>query len=544
LIPGLHTSPKLRRGLVSAGLLPALALAACGGSHAVTPTPPVRHTPLVSIFEAQAQLFRDPAGTLDLLRRLGADVVRIEVPWSSLAPAPRSRIPPAHFRAGDPSSYPAAGWAPYDAIVRAAQPLGIGIYLTLGPPPPLWAAGEGAPAHSGRVAADWRPSSADFGAFVRAVGARYSGSYTPPGQSTPLPRVSFWSIWNEPNYGQDLAPQAVAQSTVEVAPMLYREMVDAAWRALVRTGHGSDTILIGEIAPRGLVGGKFPGDFGGMVPLRFVRALYCLDSALRPLRGAAAAARGCPLDAAGTAEFTRLHPALFDATGFAVHPYPHGLPPTVATTGVLGSTEYADLPQLPKLEQLLDRVGRLYSSPKRLPLYSTEFGYKTTPPIPGGVDPATAATYLNWAEYISWANPRIRSYDQYLLVDPQSTANSTFVTGLYFATGTPKPSFFAYRMPIFLPISSAPSGQSIAVWGCVRPAGFAARQTGRQQVVQIQFQAAGSRGFTTVRRVVLRDPYGYFDVLVRFRATGEVRLRWSYPNDTTIFSRSAGVTIR
>ncbi|MGI8573089.1 MAG: hypothetical protein ACR2L9_10770 [Solirubrobacteraceae bacterium] len=544
MIPGARTSPQQRRCLLAAVVPAALALAGCGGSHSATPAPPVRHTPLVSIFEAQAQLFRDPPGTLDLLRRLGANVVRIEVPWASLAPDPTSRTPPAHFRAGDPASYPAPGWAPYDAIVRAAQSRGIGVYLTLGPPPPLWAGGLGAPESSGRLAADWRPSTADFRAFVRAMGTRYSGSYTPPGQATPLPRVSFWSIWNEPNYGQDLAPQSTGHSAISVSPGLYRGLLDAAWKALQRTGHGADTILIGEIAPRGTVGGDLPGDFGGMVPLRFVRALYCVGSAWRPLRGAAATVRGCPPDAAGSAEFARLHPALFDATGFAVHPYPHGLPPTVATTGVEGSADYADLPQLPKLEQLLDRAAKLYGAPKRLPLYSTEFGYKTTPPIPGGVGPTTAAAYLNWAEYVSWADPRIRSYDQYLLVDPQPNAKSTFVTGLYYATGAPKPSFFAYRMPIFLPTSSAPSGHELDVWGCVRPARFARLQTGAPQVVQIQFQAPGARSFATVRRVTLTDPYGYFDVPVRFRGTGLVRLRWSYPDGTTIFSRSATVTIR
>ena len=34
------------------------------------------------------------------------------------------------------------------------------------------------------------------------------------------------------------------------------------------------------------------------------------------------------------------------------------------------------------------------------------------------VSPALAASYLNWAEYLTWRDPRIRSYDQYLLIDP------------------------------------------------------------------------------------------------------------------------------
>src|SRR5207248_2268860 len=105
------------------------------------------------------------------------------------------------------------------------------------------------------------------------------------------------------------------------------------WKALHATGHGGDTILIGETAPRGITVGDAPGHFQGMVPLRFIRALYCVDANLRPLAGAAARSRGCPLDAAASKQFAAEHPALFQATGFADHPYPQGgIPPNVQTT--------------------------------------------------------------------------------------------------------------------------------------------------------------------------------------------------------------------
>jgi hypothetical protein len=497
---------------------------------------------MISIFET-GQLFSDPVGTLRVLRRLGVDVVRVGVGWSSLAPDAGSRVRPPHFRASDPAAYPAAAWAPYDAIVSDARRIGIGVDLTLGPPPPLWAALPGAPTHNSSYAAVWRPSAARFGAFVRAVGRRYSGAYVPPGGAGPLPRVSFWSIWNEPNYGPNLAPQAIDHSTIEIAPGLYRDLLDAAWRALGQSGHGADTILIGELAPRGLALGDQPGNFSGMVPLRFVRALYCVDGGLRQFRGAAALARGCPPDAAASAEFPRLHPALFDASGFAVHPYPQALPPTVPTPGVPGGPDYADLPQLPKLEGLLDSVQLLYGSRARLPLYSTEYGYKTDPPLVGAVPPATAALYLNWAEWISWRDPRIRSDDQYLLIDPPP-GGGDFVTGLEFADGTPKQTFYAYRMPLFLPATSGTAGQRLEVWGCVRPARFARLTTGKRQVVEIQFRAARTSAFRTLRKVTLTDAYGYFDLYQRFSGSGAVRLRWSYPDGATIFSRTARITIR
>jgi hypothetical protein len=414
--------------------------------------------------------------------------------------------------------------------------------LTLGPPPPLWAASPGAATRNSSYAEVWRPSAVQFAAFVRAVGRRYSGTYVPAGAAAPLPRVSFWSVWNEPNYGPNLAPQAIDHSTLEVSPRLYRGLLDAAWRALGQTGHGADTILIGELAPRGLALGDQPGNFSGMVPLRFIRALYCVDSGLSALRGAAALARGCPA-AGASAEFARLHPALFHASGFAIHPYPQTLPPNVATPLVPGGPDYADLPQLPKLESLLDGVQRLYGSQLRFPIYSTEYGYKTDPPLAGAAPPATAALYLNWAEWISWRDPRVRSYDQYLLVDPPPGAGD-FVTGLEFSDGRPKQTFDAFRMALFLPVSSGSAGHSLEVWGCVRPARFAHLRTGKTQVVQIQLKAAGARGFRTVGTARLTDAYGYFDIQQRFPASGAVRLRWSYPDGVTIFSRTAEVTIR
>src|SRR5581483_9406110 len=108
-------------------------------------------------------------------------------------------------------------------------------------------------------------------------------------------------------------PQAVNGSTVEVSPALYRRLLDAAWSALQASGHQRDQVLIGEIAPRGQTVGNQPGNFSGMVPLRFIRALYCVDGSLRPLSGTAASERSCPSTSAGSTAFPREHPALFQA---------------------------------------------------------------------------------------------------------------------------------------------------------------------------------------------------------------------------------------
>ncbi len=506
-------------------------LAGCGSSsHAAAAKR--RQGTLQTIFEDEGRLHADPAGTLSLLVHLGVSRVRVFVPWQSLAPAATSRRAPANFTATDPAAYPAVAWAIYDRIVREAAQRRIGVDLTVGAPVPAWALGHGAPRSP---YFSWRPSARAFGAFMRALGTRYSGHYKPAGATAPLPAVNFWSIWNEPNYGPYLAPQAIDRSTVEVSPMLYRALLDAAWSALQGTGHGADTVLIGETAPRGITTGDNPGNFSGMVPLRFIRALYCVGADFRPLSGIAASMRGCPAGAPGSAAFPRQHPALFRAGGFADHPYSQGgLPPNQVAPY---EPDYADLASLPKLEQTLDRAQSAYGSYPRLPIYSTEFGYQTNPPenIQRTTSPGLAARYLNWAEYLSWRDPRVRSYDQFLLTDPPS---GNFATGLLFSDGRPKPSYEAFRLPIFLPAPSR-SGGRVEVWGCVRPVQHVPLNSASP--VRIQYRPAASSAFKTVETVTVTDPRGYFDVSVSVGHSGQLRLAWAYPHGATIHSRTAAL---
>jgi hypothetical protein len=526
------------RALLGVVLLAALLSVAGCGSQGTGPSPASSRADLESIFEAELQLHSDPAGTLDLFRRLGVDRIRVYLPWAAIAPDSGSSARPAHFDGSDPAAYPQASWSIYDTIVRDAAARGVALDLTIGGPPPLWAAGPGSP--PGGPHPEWKPSAPEYGAFMRAVATRYSGHYKSAGSSSPLPRVSFWAIWNEPNYGPDLAPQAIDHSTVEVSPRLYRGLLDAGWAALQSTGHSGDTILLGETAPRGLTTGDNPGNFSGMVPLRFIRALYCVDGSFRPLQGAAAGARGCPTDAAGSKQFPGQHPALFHASGFSDHPYPQGgVPPDTITPD---EPDYADLATLRNLEHTLDRLQTVYGSATRFPIYSTEFGYQTNPPetIARTTNPTVAAYYLNWSEYISWHDSRLRSYDQYLLTDPPG---GNFATGLEFTNGTPKATYDAYRMPLYLPVLSASGGQALEVWGCVRPAHYARVQTGSAQRVQIQFKAGSSGKFTTLQTVAITDPHGYFDVLTTFQRSGSVRLQWSYPHGPTIHSRTVTISI-
>ena len=537
----------------------------------------------VSIIQDSVQMLDAPAQTMSTFRALGVRTVRIIVVWAQVAPGAQARKAPRGFKASDPSSYPAGNWAPYDEMIELAHQNGLGVDLTLSGGAPRWAEGPGIPP----AALDnqfwaWRPSASAFGQFARAAGERYSGTYVPPGQTTPLPRVDFWAIWNEPNFGEDLGPQAVNGSTMSVAPGMYRALAGQMWTALQATGHGHDTVLIGEFAPRGLSGAAnrthpqgLPGEFGQTKPLQFLLTLYCLDSSYRELRGRVANAVGCPTNAAGSRRFRKQNPALFGATGFADHPYPDNAPPNIETSA---DPDIATFPRIPTLERELDRIQRIYGSGKRFPIYSTEYGYITHPPNHDSyVSPATAAYYINWAEYLSWKQPRVASTMQYLLNDPPLTAalmrgDGGFTSGLLFANGRPKATYAAYRLPLFLPVTSARRSRSLEVWGCVRPARYAllgaaalpgtsggSSQTGPNgppQTARVQFAPGSSGAFTTLRTVTISNANNcYFDVRMRFPGSGTVRLAYTYPNNpllllppsvegATVYSRSVGIKLR
>jgi hypothetical protein len=192
---------------------------------------------------------------------------------------------------------------------------------------------------------------------------------------------------------------------------------------------------------------------------------------------------------------------------------------------------------------VLDTIQHVYGSSTKFPIYSTEFGLQTNPPetIARALNSITAAKYLNWSEYLSWRNPRVVSYDQYLLTDPPA---GNFATGLEYADGKPKPQLYdAYRLPLYLPDPSAGKGQSLEVWGDVRPARSARADTGKAQRVKIEFQAGSKGPFKTLSTLTISNPHGYFDARIKFPGSGIVRLTWAYPNGETIHSRPVSVTV-
>jgi hypothetical protein len=534
------------RVLAVVGLLCALALIVTGPARADSTQTSIMQDDKFLVDSNSQTVIR----TLVKMQQLGVETVRVNLEWASLAPAATSHRAPAGFRAGeseaaDPASYPSAAWAPYDRLVDLAPLYGIKVQFNITGPGPLWAMGAKSP--TTRASTHWEPNAADFEDFVFAVGSRYSGSYEG------LPAVTSWSIWNEPNQPGWLAPQwlKVGRRTVAESPRYYRELFDAGYAALAASGHSprTDTILVGETAPEGDDTGGF---YTAMTPILFLRAVYCVNAKGTPLRGSAAQSVGCPT-AGKRSAFVRANSGLFDATGFAHHPYDFFKSPTYSWK----DPNYAPLSDIGRLERFLNTTFSTYGVHRKLPLYFTEYGYETNPPDPHQViSPAEQAVYLNEADFMSYANPRVVTVSEFLLYDsaPNPDYSSrqydywdTFQTGLLYLNGTPKPSFDAYRMPIWLPQTHATPGTSVRVWGQVRPA-----DASPSQAVKVQWKP-GHGGWRTLRTAHTRARTGYFTTHVKLPGSGYVRSLWtgtvgaSASDDTasgTFTSRSVPVLVK
>ncbi len=339
--------------------------------------------------------------TLDELRMLGVDTLRVAIKWNEVAPRPLSRERP-RFDATDPDDYP--GFGNLDDLLRRAADKGFRVVAYLAPDTPRWAT-----AGRERVTNDTvntRPDPEEFGDFAEAVARRYSG------------KVEWLSIWNEPNHVLFLKPQ-------RESPRIYRQLVAAALPRIRE--HASDAqVMVGETAPVGK-----PGTTIG--PAEFMRRWLCLDENF----DRALVDRTC-------ASFARL-----EVDGFAHHPYG-------PTQRVPAKKDIISLLAIRRLGRYLDRAARAGRMPLDLPIYNTEFGLQSNPPDPTvSTTLARQAALINEKEELSYRYPRLRSYSQYLMHDdpPREGVDeravwSGFQTGLRFTDGRRKPAWAAFRLPI------------------------------------------------------------------------------------------------
>ncbi len=522
-----------------------LSIAAAGISAVAAPATASASTSQLSIIQ-DGGVISNPDATFQQFRELGANMARIIVPWSQIAPDSLSFTKPA-FNATDPNAYPANNWAPYDTIVRDAQKYGIRIDFTVTGGAPQWAEAAVPGGYDPYFA--YKPNAQAYGQFMQAVATRYDGGFTPTGQTSPLPAVRYWAIFNEPNFGEDLGPQAINGSRVSVGPMLYRGILNAGWSALQTTGHGHDTITIGGYAARGMSGRPragapqgLPGNFAQTKPLQFIRTLYCVDGNYKQLRGKFAKARGCPTSRSGSKRFRSENPALFKASGMADHPYPDNGSPV---SDGKGDPDFATFPDLGNFGHVIDKVNAVYGSHRRFPIYNDEYGYITHPPARSRyVSPAKASYYINWAEYLSYKSSRMKSYMQYLVRDPAATTGpyAGFASGLEFPDGSHKVVYPAYILPFYMPNTSFSHRRKVEVWGGVRPAAAMSQAGHGTQTVALQ-EATKHHGFTTIRTFAINHSGRYFDARMKFSSGGSLRLVYTYPNDSLLPTGVSGSTV-
>jgi hypothetical protein len=436
------------------------------------------------------------------------DTIHTVVNWSRFAPHVTSRKVPRGFNGRDPRAYGATNWDIYDSLVRGAAARGISVMMSPSGPIPNWASRC---KHNKYSAC--KPDPKLYRDFVTALARRYSGKWVDEDQEqTALPKVSRWSPWNEPNLGVWLYPQTTGKRghRVYIGAAYYRKLVYAARAALDATGHRNDRFLVGETAPLG--GGATrtpPGDF--------LRGLFCLDDHGKRFTGKMAKLQGC------------VHAKRIRASGISHHPYGRGAGVPTGRKQRPGAITIGTIGRLLPIIRAARKHSRV--APRKLGVYITEFGVTTRPPdTKFGVPLARQAQYLNLVDYLAYKRPWIKSVSQYQLVDDTGLAvRGTFQTGLIFRTNVLKPSFAAYRIPIFVLRRKG----GVTVFGQIRPvrAGKPAAK------VDIQNRAKRGAAWKTLR-TLKTNRRGY--LLQRFRQKkGAWRIRWVEPDGTISYSRGS-----
>jgi hypothetical protein len=420
---------------------------------------------------------RTMSRSLVTARSLGAEAVRVTVLWRVVGEGAklsnreierlktkklrdRARAQRTRFKPSDPRTYPTRNWDRFDNLVKTATNLGMRVYFSLTGPGPSYAHRVAPPSQRAN-AGTYRPYPSRYRAFVQAVGKRYSGTYRDEnGIRKVLPRVSLWSLWNEPNQPGWLSPQW--ENGVPASPALYRELYHAGYQGLTLSGHGTDAILFGETSP---LGSPKRGARNGIRPVPFLREVACVAPNGTQYTGAAAAARKCD-------DFTRFGP--LKATAYAHHPYTKKGAPTVKPA-VPDEITIANISSLgPLLDALSTQSGG--KIPADLPILLTEFGYESNPPDPrNGIPLLRQAQFNQLAEFIAFNDPRVRATTQFLIRDAAPLTQYpkgsrlywfTYQSGLYDLRGRAKPAAFAYTFPLVIYNPGIPD--TTAFWGQLR----------------------------------------------------------------------------
>jgi hypothetical protein len=177
-----------------------------------------------------------PAKRIQILQRLGVDVVRLTLRWDTVA-----QSAPADAR--NPED-PAYTWDLYDSMLERLHAAHIGVLISLWGTP-TWANGGRAP--------NYLPNdSTSLASFAYAASNRY-------------PWITLWTVWNEPNVREFLIPNS---------PSLYvRRLLNPAYRAL-KSANPRNLVAGGVTSPR-----RTPSGVSPIAWIRGMRAAHALLNA-------------------------------------------------------------------------------------------------------------------------------------------------------------------------------------------------------------------------------------------------------------------------
>jgi hypothetical protein len=382
-------------------MIVALVAAACAAAAFASPSAK-RTVPFsVGFVDEGFTLYGDPDTAFATLDQLGAQVIRVNLYWGGSPWAVDPTTRPADPQNPDDPAY---NWTLYDRLVRHAAAANVTVIFSI-LFTPSWA-------NNGQARNVAPTNWEDLYNFAYAAAVRYSGFWTPVGDSSPLQAVTHWTAWNEPNNPVWLSPQykrVNGKWRIESAYQ-YAKICTAVFRGihavLISPERGAipgEQVACGETGPRG---NDAPRSTRPEVdPISFMVAAkrYGLKN--------------------------------FDI--WAHHPYPTS--GADSPTYVPRRAEHAVL--LGNLSTLLNRLTQLYGQKH---VWLDEYGYQTNPPNKAfGVSWATQASYMSQAFTIARDNPRVDMMLWFLVRD--DTSATGWQSGLIAADGTVKPSFAAFQ---------------------------------------------------------------------------------------------------
>jgi hypothetical protein len=401
----------------------------------------------------------DRAQVLTAAAQANATIVRTTVYWSTVAPTrPKNGANPFD---------PAYKFSDLDELVRNAGLRDMTMLLT------VWGTPSWANGGKGQNYAPTRMT--DLKNFAQALASRYSGRY--PG----LPYVGFFSVWNEPNLSQFLAP--TFRNGKPVSPSVYAQMARAGYAGF-KAGNKLAQVAIGETSPHGR---DKPSPSPGK-----------LQDSLSP----------------GT--FARLvaqapgGKVRFDA--WAHHPYSDlGAGPTQKVR--FPNVALSNLPTFETdLDKWFHRTG--------VPIWITEYGFQTKPGQPKGVTLARQAAYTTQALTQVVSDQRVKMFVWFIFRD---NPTSPWHSGLVNHNNTPKLALTPFtsiakqndyrNQTMSVPFGTQYPALSVPVWQLAALDGPGA-QLGTTMSI---YDAATSKLFTVAQPTSTIDTNGYTDYRLPIR---------------------------